>query len=86
MYSNFLTVPVVQKTVGKYATENLVYYSETVDPSVPTEDIGVPNTERGRISRNLAGLLRICANYRRSSSPSHSIYPYRLLAVAHSSN
>ena len=24
-----------------------MFYSETEDPSVPTEDIGVPNTEQG---------------------------------------
>ncbi|KAK2574339.1 Beta-1 [Acropora cervicornis] len=39
-------VPIVQKTVGKYA-KHIAYYSETADPSIPTEDIGVPNTERG---------------------------------------
>lgn len=42
----FLSVPIVQKTVGKYA-KHIAYYSETEDPSIPTEDIGVPNTERG---------------------------------------
>ena len=41
------SVPVVQKTVGQYA-KHIVYYSETKDSSIPTEDIGVPNTERGR--------------------------------------
>ena len=44
-------MPVVQKTVGQYA-KHIVYYSETKDSSIPTEDIGVPNTERGR-SENL---------------------------------
>ena len=41
-------VPIVQKTVGKFA-KHIVYYSETEDPSIPTENIGVPNTERGSI-------------------------------------
>ena len=41
------SVPVVQKTVGQYA-KHIVYYSETKDSSIPTEDIGVPNTESGR--------------------------------------
>ena len=40
------SVPIVQKTVGKYA-KHIVYYSETEDESIPTENIGVPNTERG---------------------------------------
>ena len=45
-FSSF-SVPVVQKTVAQYA-KHIVYYSETKDSSIPTEDIGVPNTERGR--------------------------------------
>ena len=44
----FFPVPIVQETVGKYA-KHIVYYSETEDPSVPTENIGVPNTERGQL-------------------------------------
>ena len=44
---NLFSVPVVQKTVGQYA-KHIVYYSETKDSSIPTEDIGVPNTESGR--------------------------------------
>ena len=44
---NLFSVPVVQKTVGQYA-KHIVYYSETKDSSIPTEDIGVANTERGR--------------------------------------
>ena len=39
-------MPVVQKTVGQYA-KHIVYYSETKDSSIPTEDIGVPNMESG---------------------------------------
>lgn len=44
----FFPVPIVQKTVGQYA-KHIVYYSETEDPSIPTENIGVPNTERGNV-------------------------------------
>lgn len=44
----FSPVPIVQKTVGQYA-KHIVYYSETEDPSIPTENIGVPNTERGNV-------------------------------------
>lgn len=47
----FFPVPIVQKTVGKYA-KHIVYYSETEDPSIPTENIGVPNTERGQLCCN----------------------------------
>ncbi|XP_067034034.1 beta-1,3-glucosyltransferase-like [Acropora muricata] len=43
-------VPIVQKTVGKYA-KHIAYFSETADPSIPTEDIGVPNTERGHCAK-----------------------------------
>lgn len=32
--------------MGKHA-KHLIYYSETADPDIPTEDIGLPNTERG---------------------------------------
>ena len=42
-------MPIVQKTVGKHA-KHIVYYSETEDLSIPTENIGVPNTERGKVS------------------------------------
>lgn len=40
-------VPYVQKTLGQHA-KHLVYYSETEDPSIPTENIGVPNTDMGK--------------------------------------
>lgn len=41
-----LSVPVVKQTWAKDAT-HLEYYSDTTDPSIPTIDLGVPNTERG---------------------------------------
>jgi hypothetical protein len=42
-----LIVPVIKNTIGQ-RTSRVVYYSETVDPSIPTEDTGVPNTETGK--------------------------------------
>jgi hypothetical protein len=42
-----LLVPVIKNTIGQH-TSRVVYYSETVDPSIPTEDTGVPNTESGK--------------------------------------
>lgn len=43
----FLIVPVIKSTIGQHTTR-IVYYSETVDPSIPTESTGVPNTESGK--------------------------------------
>lgn len=42
----FDQVPVIKKTWEKDALF-LEYYSDHADPSIPTIDIGVPNTERG---------------------------------------
>lgn len=43
----FPQVPVIKKTWEKDALF-LEYYSDHADPSIPTIDIGVPNTERGK--------------------------------------
>lgn len=43
-------VPVIKNTIGKH-TSHIVYYSETVDAAIPTEDIGVPNTETGHCAK-----------------------------------
>ena len=43
----FFSVPIVQRTMGKHA-KHIIFYSETADPEIPTEDIGLPNTERGQ--------------------------------------
>ena len=43
-------VPVIKNTIGQH-TSRVVYYSETVDPSIPTEDTGVPNTESGHCAK-----------------------------------
>ena len=40
-------VPVVKKTWEKQASL-LEYYSDHADPSIPTINLGVPNTNRGR--------------------------------------
>ena len=45
--SVFWVVPVIKSTIGQH-TSRIVYYSETVDPNIPTEDTGVPNTESGK--------------------------------------
>lgn len=44
---SFSQVPVIKKTWEKDALF-LEYYSDHADPSIPTIDIGVPNTERGK--------------------------------------
>nr|XP_055052845.1 beta 3-glucosyltransferase a isoform X1 [Misgurnus anguillicaudatus] len=50
-------VPVVQKTWRKQATL-LEYYSDYADPSIPTINLGVPNTERGHCGKTFAILRR----------------------------
>jgi UDP-glucose:O-linked fucose beta-1,3-glucosyltransferase len=39
-------VSIVKETWGK-DTKNIEYFSEKEDPSIPTINLGVPNTERG---------------------------------------
>lgn len=41
------TVPVIKKTWEKDALF-LEYYSDHADPSIPTINLGIPNTERGK--------------------------------------
>ncbi|WAR01940.1 B3GLT-like protein [Mya arenaria] len=60
-------VPVVLDTWAK-ESKNIEFYSETVDDSIPTIDLGVPNTERERLKRLLAcydptGLIAIGERY-----------------------
>ena len=45
-------VPVVLKTWAK-ETDNLEFYSEIEDKSIPTIDLGIPNTERGEDQRSI---------------------------------
>lgn len=60
-YDAFLLVlvPVIKNTIGQY-TSRIVYYSETVDTSIPTEDTGVPNMESGKTKRNRSNPKRLC--------------------------
>ncbi|KAJ8368502.1 hypothetical protein SKAU_G00085300 [Synaphobranchus kaupii] len=50
-------VPVVKRTWEKYAAL-LEYYSDYTDPSIPSIDLGVPNTERGHCGKTFAILER----------------------------
>ncbi|KAM9469491.1 beta 3-glucosyltransferase a isoform 1-T2 [Clarias gariepinus] len=50
-------VPVVKKTWEKQALR-LEYYSDHADPSIPTIDLGVPNTDRGHCGKTFAILKR----------------------------
>ncbi|XP_068174196.1 beta 3-glucosyltransferase a isoform X2 [Antennarius striatus] len=50
-------IPVIKKTWEKDALF-LEYYSDYADPSIPTIDIGVPNTERGHCGKTFAILQR----------------------------
>ncbi|KAJ7387327.1 fucose metabolic process [Desmophyllum pertusum] len=61
-------VPIVQKTVGQHA-KHIAYYSETEDPSIPTEDIGVPNTERGHCAKLQAIIDRSASDPRAADKP-----------------
>lgn len=47
-----LTVPVVKSTWEKDAGI-LEYYSDVSDASIPTINLGVPNTERGEITDSI---------------------------------
>ena len=51
-------VPVVLKTWAK-ETDNLEFYSEIEDKSIPTIDLGVPNTERGKQARSISDMFCI---------------------------
>lgn len=42
-----VTVPVVLDTWAK-DTNNIEFYSDVADSSIPTIDLGVPNVERGK--------------------------------------
>ncbi|KAM4627289.1 beta 3-glucosyltransferase a [Polymixia lowei] len=54
-------VPVVKKTWEKDASF-LEYYSDHADPSIPTINLGVPNTERGHCGKTFAILKRFISN------------------------
>lgn len=52
--SPFSSVPVVKATWEKDA-EFIEYYSDVTDASIPTIDLGVPNTERGELVSQTPG-------------------------------
>ncbi|XP_052802254.1 beta-1,3-glucosyltransferase-like [Mya arenaria] len=54
-------VPVVLDTWAK-ESKNIEFYSETVDDSIPTIDLGVPNTERGHCGKTAALFKRAVTN------------------------
>ncbi|KAJ8404724.1 hypothetical protein AAFF_G00335870 [Aldrovandia affinis] len=54
-------VPVVKKTWERNAAL-LEYYSDYTDPSIPTIDLGVPNTERGHCGKTFAILERFVSD------------------------
>lgn len=54
-------VPVVKKTWEKQAS-HLEYYSDHADPSIPTIDLGVPNTDRGHCGKTFAILKRFVSS------------------------
>ncbi|XP_014370854.2 beta-1,3-glucosyltransferase [Papilio machaon] len=49
---------VVKKTWGKHVT-NLYFFSDKADASIPTIDIGVPNTKTGHCAKTMAILNRV---------------------------
>ncbi|EDO41359.1 predicted protein [Nematostella vectensis] len=61
-------VPVVKKTLGQHA-KHVVFYSETEDPDVPTENIGVPNTDTGHCAKLKAIIDRSAVDRRFSDKP-----------------
>ncbi|KAL3856690.1 hypothetical protein ACJMK2_011415 [Sinanodonta woodiana] len=61
-------VSVVKNTWGK-ETENIEYYSHVEDPSIPTIDLGVQNTEHGHCGKTLAIMKRFISNPKTSQIP-----------------
>lgn len=52
IFLSFALVPVIKKTWEKDAIF-IEYYSDHAEPSIPTINLGVPNTERGKDSFGL---------------------------------
>uniref|UniRef100_A0A7N8X067 Beta 3-glucosyltransferase a n=1 Tax=Mastacembelus armatus TaxID=205130 RepID=A0A7N8X067_9TELE len=57
----FALVPVIKKTWEKDALF-LEYYSDHADPTIPTINLGVPNTERGHCGKTFAILQRFLSS------------------------
>ncbi|XP_078786005.1 beta 3-glucosyltransferase a isoform X3 [Oryzias latipes] len=55
-------VPVIKRTWEKDAVL-LEYYSDHADPSIPTINLGVPNTERGHCGKTFAILQRFLSSH-----------------------
>ncbi|XP_048479530.1 beta-1,3-glucosyltransferase [Plutella xylostella] len=51
---------VIKKTWGRHVT-HLTFYSDQADPSLPSIDIGVPNTKRGHCAKTVAILKHAVA-------------------------
>lgn len=67
-------VPVIKKTWEKEALF-LEYYSDHGDPSIPTINLGVPNTERGKNCCGHSGKKK-----------KHTVRLWQLCTVSHSTN
>ncbi|GFR97200.1 Beta 1,3-galactosyltransferase-like protein [Elysia marginata] len=66
-------VPVVKKTWGQEA-EIIEYFSELEEDSIPTIDLGIPNTERGHCGKTMAIIKRM------SKHPVLARVPWLLIA------
>ncbi|KAK3786123.1 hypothetical protein RRG08_045509 [Elysia crispata] len=51
-------VPIVKQTWGKEA-EIIEYFSEVEDATIPTIDLGIPNTKRGHCGKTMAIIKRV---------------------------
>lgn len=60
IFPPFAPVPVIKKTWEKEALF-LEYYSDHSDPSIPTINLGVPNTERGEFFLSSSCALNLSA-------------------------
>lgn len=56
--SFFLLVPVVKATWEQDAGF-LEFYSDVTDVSIPTISLGMPNTERGELTKSISGEFRL---------------------------
>ncbi|GLH10449.1 Uncharacterized protein GBIM_15415 [Gryllus bimaculatus] len=57
-------IPVIKKTWAKYVL-NIGFYSEVTDNSIPTIDLGVPNTERGHCGKTFAILKHVASHVKK---------------------
>ncbi|KAL8190930.1 UNVERIFIED_CONTAM: Beta-1,3-glucosyltransferase [Gekko kuhli] len=64
---NLMLVPIVKQTWEAEA-DLIEYYSDYTESSIPTVDLGVPNTERGHCGKTFAILERFL-NLNPSTTP-----------------